>query len=95
MRPEKTPADSFSDKSELLIAMNTVTVHITQVKKKKKTTHRKPKPHPPKKTHNDPVEVHRNFATSLNKVGPDAILFAEMAPQDTESHHLTRYLVKI
>lgn len=36
MRPEKTPADSFSDKSELLIAMNTVTVHITQVKKKKK-----------------------------------------------------------
>lgn len=32
---KKTPADSFSDKSELLIAMNTVTVHIIQVKKKK------------------------------------------------------------
>lgn len=34
---KKNPADSFSDKSELLIAMNTVTVHIIQVKKKKPT----------------------------------------------------------
>lgn len=35
------------------------------------------------------------FTADLNEVRPDLILFAEIASQDTKSHHLARFLVTI